>query len=312
MRIAPRTAMRSLFVVACSCVLAACSASSSSDAPGGSPNALPARCEALPSFADATARLDARLAESARGASFVEPASAYARTAPLSLGHDLAKAGDPDDDRLKVPRILRSEAEMKADASLAWMATELTIDWSKEVAVVVEEHPSDTRYRYAVVGDAFRVVSARAQPCLSAGDAVVQESALAAARPRIFRVPSSVQRAVAEAVTTEEYRPALPRANGACTRKEGTVFAGGGNASIVRGHGALRLYVNGFGAMTGNVFFVESKDEGATFTPNGSAEENLSRFTTRHTPTSTSRITVDGEERLYFVRDGRVRLTPSR
>ncbi len=355
-----------LLVLLSAAVIAGCSAPASEPAPG-SVQTLPSRCEGLPSFAEATSRLDAKLAERARGATFAEPAAAYASEAPLALGYALAGAGDPNDDRLKVPRILRSKEEVQADSTIAWMLDALTVDWASEAVAVVEEHPSDTRYRYAVDSETFRVVSARAHACLAESDEAVQEAALAATRPRLFRVPRTVTRAAAEAVATEAYRPALPRASGACTRAEGTVFAGGGNASVVRHDGGVRLYVNGFSAMTGNVFHVDSTDDGATFAPNGWDANNLSSFEGRgpyadvygpfvertdagfrmsgvaldfstrearivemRSPdgkawtkgerlvaddgdvSGVSRITVDGEDRLFFVRDGAVRLARRR
>jgi hypothetical protein len=241
----------------------------------------PSECGSLPPLAEVRPKLVAALDERSVGATVLEPKDAYLGQVPLSVGYALD--GKNDDGSIVFrdgPLLLRSREEVEANEVLKNSSDQFDVDWSKDALLVLREHVREAIYRYVLSGTELVVVAAKATPCLA------EEESASFFEPkdqgtRVLRVPNTTLTARMETIEMR-YRMTYPSATGTCRRASDPVVTGGGQPSVVRGPDGIRLYFDGFSAMTGNVFFGESTDNGSHFVPNGWDDKHISSFAGRN------------------------------
>ncbi|NOU28515.1 MAG: hypothetical protein HOO96_11475 [Polyangiaceae bacterium] len=256
--------------------LLACSSASDEAAQKTALPPLPASCSALPRFADVQGRAVAEQAEVLR-----------ARTATVIIARDATDFPNYATDYALLgadPKSLRETAKVFANAADV-PRSDLSgkVDFATESLLVHSAFDAVADYTYAVAGDTLLVLVQRAEPCLDDARAKSFGSGLASASMRVLRVPK-VARVEIVSVGDERFYQPLPEADGSCRSLETPVFTGGGDAAFADGSGATatpRLFVNGFSAMTGNVFAITAKDDGSTFSPNSWDQNALGRFDDR-------------------------------
>lgn len=237
---------------------------------------LPASCSALPRFAEVQGRASAKQADvlRARGAALVAVRDATDfpsfATDPTLLGAD--------------PKSVHETARVFADAaSLPRADLGEKVDFATEALLVHSAFTAVAQYAYAVAGDTLLLLVQRAEPCLDDARAKAFGGGLAYASMRALRVPK-VARVEIVSVGDERFYQPLPLADGTCRSVDTPLFTGGGDAAFADGAGASatpRLFVNGFSAMTGNVFALTAKDDGSTFAPATWDQSTLGRFDDR-------------------------------
>lgn len=227
---------------------------------------VPARCASYPPFAEARASAQAKL-----GAVVGVSLAARSTHIPTVTAASLLARSDV---------YVRETATLVRDnpsfIELLASGFGFTTDPKTEALLVVSYARAESNLELRREGSVGHVYVARARPCLddestAAAAAVAQEVMVAA-------VPSDIASVELHAVEVA-FTPALPvvKEDG-CTR-EGTVFSGGGRAAVLTGTPST-LYVEGFSAMTGNIFETSSSD-GTSWAPGGWDQDHLLSFDAR-------------------------------
>ncbi len=237
---------------------------------------LPASCSALPRFAEVEGRAAAKQADvlRARGAALFEARDA---TDYANYATDYALLGADPANLHETAKVFATAADVpRADLGSK-------VDFATESLLVHSAFAAVARYRYAISGDTLLLLVERAEPCLDDARAKSFGGGLASASMRVLRVPKVARVEIASVGEARFYQP-LPLADGSCRSSDTTVFTGGGDAAFTEGSGATaapRLFVNGFSAMTGNLFAITAKDDGSAFAPSSWDESALGRFDDR-------------------------------
>lgn len=264
-----------LFPVVAAALATACGASEA-PAPSAALPPLPASCARLPRFAEVEGRAEAKQADvlRTRGGALVTARDA---TDFPRFATDYTLLGTEPSNVHESARVFANAAEVpRADLAR-------DIDFATESLLVHSAFEAVAHYAYAIAGDTLLLLVARAEPCLDDARAKSFGGGLASAAMRVLRVPK-VARVEIVSLGEERFYQPLPEADGTCRSLETPVFTGGGNAGLADGsgaNGAPRLFVNGFSAMTGNVFAITAKDDGTAFAPSGWDQSALGHFDDR-------------------------------
>jgi predicted GH43/DUF377 family glycosyl hydrolase len=245
-------------------LLAACASHSSEIEPQPAPTVthLPDACASHPTFAAAQAGAQGQLG--AMGGEPLVPSRATdipAMTAASLLGRaDLYER--------EVASIVRSGDGIAQTLT----SFELTVDFATEALLFVSYWPTESTMTLRREGDTIHVYVARAKACFD--EAAAANVAQLDQKVFVAVIPTDVASVEMHAVQ-EEYAPVFPQSDGACTR-EGTVFAGGGDPGLLEGSPNL-FFVEGFSAMTGNIFQARSTD-GTSWSPSEWSMDDLLTF----------------------------------
>ncbi len=236
---------------------------------------LPASCSALPRFADVQGRAAAKQAEVLRARAATVVTARDATDFPNHATDYTLLGADPKNQR-ETAKVFANAADVpRSDLGSK-------VDFTTEALLVHSAFDAVARYAYALAGDTLLVLVQRAEPCLDDARAKSFAGGLANTNMRVLRVPK-VTRVEIVTVGDERFYQPLPEADGSCRSIETPVFTGGGSAGLADGVGtaAPRLFVNGFSAMTGNLFAITATDDGTAFSPNSWDQNVLGRFDDR-------------------------------